>query len=354
MANESGLEFEKDLVELEKRIEELKQFTDHREMNMGGELKQMEERAQNLRENIYSRLTPWQIVQLSRHPKRPHTLDYIREIFDNFKEMHGDRAFIDDRALVGGATWLNGKPVVVIGTQKGKDTKENIACNFGLPLPEGYRKALRLMKFAEKFQIPVVTFVDTSGAYPGLEGEERGVAEAIARNLREMSSLRTPIIVVVIGEGGSGGALGIGVGDQVLMLSNAMYTVITPEGCAAILWKDRAEAPRASEILKITAPHLKKLGVIDEIIEEPLGGAHREPALMIERVRERLSEHIQRLSKVPIKKLLDQRYQKYRGIGFLTEIAATETSGQSPTAPQAPADESTDTPVPPTSADAEN
>lgn len=339
MATDSGLEFEKDLVELEKRIEELKQFTDHREMNMGGELQQVEERAQTLRKKIYSQLTPWQIVQLSRHPKRPHTLDYIREIFDQFTEMHGDRAFIDDRAMVGGVAWLHGKPVTVLGTQKGKDTKENIACNFGLPLPEGYRKALRLMKFAEKFGMPVVTFIDTAGAYPGLEGEERGVAEAIARNLREMSSLRTPIIVVVIGEGGSGGALGIGVGDHVLMLSNAMYTVITPEGCAAILWKDRTEAPRASEILKITAPHLKKLGVIDEIIDEPLGGAHREPAQMIERVRDRLSEHIGRLSKIPVKKLLDQRYRKFRQIGFLTEMATPTPPDPAPSESPEPVDE---------------
>ena len=268
MAQAGGLDFEKSLVELEKKIEEIKNFTDGRQMDMQEEIQQLEEKAQELREGIYDNLTPWQIVQISRHLKRPHTLDYIHGMFADFMEMHGDRAFIDDRAMVGGVAWLDDKPVMVLGTQKGKDTKENIVCNFGLPLPEGYRKALRLMKFAEKFNMPVVTLVDTAGAYPGLEGEERGVAEAIARNLREMAYLDVPIVVVIIGEGGSGGALGIGVGDRVLMLSNASYTVITPEGCAAILWKDRAQAARASEILKITAPDLKRLGVIDDIIPE--------------------------------------------------------------------------------------
>lgn len=319
MAIESGLDFEKSLVELERKIEDLRSFSDDERLNMAEEIKQLELKAEALRQEIYTNLTPWQIVQISRHLQRPHTLDYIRNVFENFMEMHGDRAFIDDRAMVGGIAWLDKKPVVVLGTQKGKDTKENLAHNFGLPLPEGYRKALRLMKFAEKFGAPIVTLVDTAGAFPGLEGEERGVAEAIARNLREMSTLKVPIVVVVIGEGGSGGALGIGVGDRVLMLENSSYTVITPEGCAAILWKDRSQAPRASEILKLTAPDLKKLGIIDEIIAEPLGGAHRDPQIMFTRVKEALLRHLTDLQVFSESRLLEQRYQKYRKIGFFDE-----------------------------------
>ncbi|MBN1595832.1 acetyl-CoA carboxylase carboxyltransferase subunit alpha [candidate division FCPU426 bacterium] len=318
MAHEN-LDFEESLVELERRIDELKKFSDNQRLDMQEEIKRMEERAQKLRRETYEQLTPWQIVQISRHLQRPHTLDYIHGMFEDFMEMHGDRAFIDDRAMVGGVAWLNKKPLIVIGTQKGKDTKENIACNFGLPLPEGYRKALRLMKFAEKFNLPVVTLVDTAGAFPGLEGEERGVAEAIARNLREMSILRIPVVVVIIGEGGSGGALGIGVGNRVLMLANASYTVITPEGCAAILWKDRNQAPRASEILRLTAPDLKQLGIIDEIIGEPPGGAHHEPAFVIEGVKQALERHLGELSKKSVKQLQDERYEKFRRIGFYTD-----------------------------------
>ena len=337
MVIDGGLEFERPLVELERRIEELRSFTSGQQLNLDQELVQMEERARKLREEIYSNLSPWQIVQVSRHPQRPHTLDYIQGIFTDFQELHGDRAFIDDRAMIGGMAWLNGRPCVVIGTQKGKDTKENLTYNFGLPLPEGYRKALRLMKLAEKFHVPVITFIDTAGAFPGMEGEERGVAESIARNLREMSVLRTPILVVVIGEGGSGGALGIGVGDYVLMLSNAMYTVITPEGCAAILWKDRSAAPRAAEILKLTAPHLKGLGVIDEIIEEPVGGAHREPKVVMERVKAKLSEQFQRLTLLSADNLLEMRYAKYRRMGFLQDAeplfdAAAGSNGDGPSA----------------------
>lgn len=319
MVIDGGLEFERPLVELERRIEELRHFTNGQQLNLDQELAQMEERARKLREEIYSNLSPWQIVQVSRHPLRPHTLDYIQTLFTDFQELHGDRAFIDDRAMIGGMAWLDNLPCIVIGTQKGKDTKENLMYNFGLPLPEGYRKALRLMKLAEKLHLPVITFIDTAGAFPGMEGEERGVAEAIARNLREMSVLKTPILVVVIGEGGSGGALGIGVGDAVLMLSNAMYTVITPEGCAAILWKDRSAAPRAAEILKITAPHLKSLGVIDEIIEEPLGGAHREPKVVMDRVKAKIGDYLQRLTRLSIDKLLEMRYAKYRRMGFLQD-----------------------------------
>ncbi len=319
MAQENGLEFEKAIIELEKKIDELRSFTDDRSLNLEDEIKQLEERAEKLRHEVYTNLTPWQIVQISRHPQRPHTLDYIKECFEDFVEMHGDRAFIDDRAMIGGIAWLEKKPVMVMGTQKGSDTKENLYHNFGLPLPEGYRKALRLMKFAEKFGMPVITLIDTAGAFPGLEGEERGVAEAIARNLREMSVLRVPIVVVIIGEGGSGGALGIGVGDRVLMLNNASYTVITPEGCAAILWKDRAQAPRAAEILKLTSPDLKKMGIIDEIIPEPRGGSHRDPGAMMQSVKKCLAKEVGKLTSVPMDQLLEDRYNKFRRIGFFVQ-----------------------------------
>ncbi len=322
MAGENHLEFEKMLSELESRISELRNFSDVENVNLQQEIRQLEKKADDMRREIFSNLTPWQIVQLSRHPQRPHALDYIQGVFDSFLEMHGDRAFIDDPAMIGGLAWLEGKPVVVVGTQKGKDTKENLARNFGLPLPEGYRKALRLMRFAEKFQLPVATFVDTAGAFPGMEGEERGVAEAIARNLAEMSDLRVPIVVMIIGEGGSGGALGIGVGDRIMMLANAAYTVITPEGCAAILWKDRAQAAQASEILRLTAPDLKRLGVIDEIIPEPLGGAHREPQTVIQQVKVRLKEILAELTALPLERLLQQRYEKFRRLGVYATLPA--------------------------------
>lgn len=322
MAHENTLEFEKAIVELESRITELRSFTADQRLNLKEEITRLEQKAEEMRREIYQNLTPWQIVQISRHPQRPHTLDYINGMFGRFIEMHGDRAFIDDRAMIGGLAWLEGKPLVVIGTQKGKDTKENLKHNFGLPLPEGYRKALRLMKFAEKFNLPVVTLVDTAGAYPGLEGEERGVAEAIARNLREMSALQVPIVVAVIGEGGSGGALGIGVGDRVLMLSYAAYMVITPEGCSAILWNDRAQAPKASEILRLTAPDLKRLGVVDEVIEEPMGGAHRDPAVVIQSLKQRLLELLPELSLLPVEELLRQRYAKFRNMGVLETVTS--------------------------------
>lgn len=332
MKQEISLEFEKSLVELEEKIDELKSFTDTKKMNLSTEIEQMEKKADKLRHQIYSTLTPWQIVQISRHPMRPHALDYMNQCFEDFVEMHGDRAFIDDRAMIGGVAWLEGRPVMVIGTQKGKDTKENLVHNFGLPLPEGYRKALRLMKFAEKFNMPVITLVDTAGAFPGLEGEERGVAEAIARNLREMSLLRVPIIVVIIGEGGSGGALGIGVGDRVLMLSHSSYTVITPEGCAAILWKDRNQAPKASEILKLTAQDLKRLEIIEDVIQEPLGGAHRNHEQVLRDTKQAIIRHLEELSKLDTETLLNQRYEKYRNIGFYDPVVADQSDGhQQPT-----------------------
>jgi acetyl-CoA carboxylase carboxyl transferase subunit alpha len=326
MAHENSLDFEKSLQQLEHKIAELHSFSAGQRMNLKGELAQLEQKADEMRQEIYKNLTPWQIVQIARHPLRPHALDYFNGVFTAFKELHGDRAFIDDRAMVGGLAWLENRPVVVVGTHKGKDTKENLLHNFGLPLPEGYRKALRLMKFAEKFNLPVVTFVDTAGAYPGLEGEERGVAEAIAKNLREMSVLRVPIVVIMVGEGGSGGALGIGVGDRVLMLSYAYYNVITPEGCAAILWKDRAQAAKASEILNLTAPDLKRLGVIDEIIEEPAGGAQRSPKEVMEKIRERLTAILDELCAQPVDALLTARYEKFRSLGSF-ESQAEEYAG---------------------------
>jgi acetyl-CoA carboxylase carboxyl transferase subunit alpha len=319
MAAENFLEFEKSIVELENKIAELRSLSGER-LDIKQEISTLEQKAENLRRDVYKNLTPWQIVQVSRHPARPHTLDYINGAFEKFIELHGDRAFIDDRAMVGGLAWLNGQPVVVVGTQKGKDTKENLKHNFGLPLPEGYRKALRLMRLAEKFNLPVVTLVDTAGAFPGLEGEERGVAEAIAHNLRDMSLLRVPVVVVIIGEGGSGGALGIGVGDRVAMLQNASYSVITPEGCAAILWKDRAQAPKAAEILCLTAADLKRLNVIEDIIAEPLGGAHRDAAGMIQGVKNYLLEVLPALQAQPVESLLQKRYQKFRSIGVFETL----------------------------------
>ena len=328
---ENNLEFEQSIQELEKKIEELRSFTSDKNVNLKDEIQQLEQKADQMRKNIYKNLSAWQIVQISRHPQRPHALDYIKGLFDNFLELHGDRAFSDDQAMLGGIAWLNKKPIMIIGTQKGKDTKENIKHNFGLPLPEGYRKALRLMKLAEKFNMPIITMIDTAGAFPGVEGEERGVAEAIAHNLREMSILKVPIIVTVIGEGGSGGALGIGVGDSVIMLANASYTVITPEGCAAILWKDRNLAARASEILKLTAPELKSMGIIDHIVPEPEGGAHVDPAKMLESLKLVLVKELSELQNLSKDQLLKQRYNKYRNIGFFhsQNTKNKKTSGRS-------------------------
>ena len=327
MPADNYLEFEKAVVELENKIAELRSFTSDQRLNFKGEIEQLGKKAETMRREIYQNLSPWQIVQISRHPLRPHALDYFHGAFDRFVEMHGDRAFIDDRALIGGLAWLDRQPLVVLGTQKGKDTKENLAHNFGLPLPEGYRKALRLMKFAEKFNLPVATFVDTAGAFPGLEGEERGVAEAIARNLREMSVLRVPIIAIIIGEGGSGGALGIGVGDRVVMLSYASYSVITPEGCAAILWKDRAQAPRAAEILRLTALDLKRLQVINDIIEKPTGGAHRDAQGTIAKVKNYLQGMLPQLQTQPVEGMLQQRYEKFRCLGVFEKSVLNPAPG---------------------------
>jgi acetyl-CoA carboxylase carboxyl transferase subunit alpha len=313
------LEFEKPVYELKKKIEELKHSAREKNLNVDAEVKALEDKVTSLRSEIYKNLDPWQIVQIMRHQKRPKTLDYISMIFTDFTEMHGDRSFGDDKAVIGGMAKLNDIPVMLVGIQKGKDTKENIMRNFGCGLPEGYRKALRLMKFAEKFHMPVITFIDTNGAFPGLEGEERGVAEAIARNLLEMSHLKVPIIVNVIGEGGSGGALGIGVGDRVLMFKYATYSVISFEGCASILWKDAAKASEAAKILKPTAKDLLQLNVIDEIIEEPMEGAHVDPETAAANLKKALVAHLSILLETPLEELLEKRYKKFRSMGVYTD-----------------------------------
>lgn len=315
------LEFEKPVYELKKKIEELKHSAREKNLNVDAEVKALEDKVTSLRSEIYKNLDPWQIVQIMRHQKRPKTLDYISMIFTDFTEMHGDRSFGDDKAVIGGMAKLNDIPVMLVGIQKGKDTKENIMRNFGCGLPEGYRKALRLMKFAEKFHIPVITFIDTNGAFPGLEGEERGVAEAIARNLLEMSHLKVPIIVNVIGEGGSGGALGIGVGDRVLMFKYATYSVISFEGCASILWKDAAKASEAAKILKPTAKDLLQLNIIDEIIEEPMEGAHVDPETAAANLKKALVAHLNILLETPLEELLEKRYKKFRSMGVYTDEA---------------------------------
>src|SRR3954469_25555421 len=268
------LEFEKPLRELEKQLDALHQQSLENNIDMSAELATIEAKIESTKRDIYTNLTPWQKVQIARHPKRPYALDYVGAICEGFQELHGDRQYNDDRALIGGTAFFNGEAVMIVAQQKGRDTKEKIARNFGMPQPEGYRKALRLMKMAEKFSLPVLTFIDTPGAFPGVESEARHVSEAIAVNLREMAMLKVPSIATIVGEGGSGGALGIGVTDRVLVFENAYYSVISPEGCAAILWKDRAAAPKAAEALKLNADHLEKLGVVDEVIPEPLGGAH--------------------------------------------------------------------------------
>jgi len=310
------LDFEKPIVALEKKIADMKAYAAEQNVDMGEEIKRLEAKLQKLMEDTYTKLTRWQKVQLSRHPDRPYTLDYIDLIFTDFIEVHGDRCFADDPALVAGIAVLDGKPVMVMGQQKGRTTKEKLHRNFGMMNPEGYRKALRLMKLAAKFRRPVVVFVDTPGAYPGLGAEERGQGEAIARNLFEMSHLSVPILVIIIGEGASGGALGIGMGDRVLMMENAWYSVISPEGCAAILWKDSGKAPQAAEILKPTAPDLLELRVIDEMLREPLGGAHRDILAVAKRLKERILFHLDALSAYTPEVLLEMRVEKYCKMGF--------------------------------------
>jgi acetyl-CoA carboxylase carboxyl transferase subunit alpha len=314
------LEFEKPILELEKKIAEMKLYAESERVDLGEEVGRLETKLRKLMEDTYSRLTRWQRVQLARHPERPFTLDYIERIFTDFVELHGDRHFGDDPSLIAGLARLDGMPVMVMGQQKGRTTKEKIFRNFGMMNPEGYRKAIRLMKLAAKFKRPIVVLVDTPGAYPGLGAEERGQGEAIARNLFEMSLLPVPILVVIIGEGASGGALGIGLGDRILMLENGWYSVISPEGCAAILWKDAAnKAETAAEILKLSAPDLLELGVIDEIIPEPLGGAHRDPDRTAVNLKSRIQYHLAELSKQTGDDLVSNRIDKYGRMGFYHE-----------------------------------
>ena len=313
------LEFEKPLLELENRIAELRASEEPLEAR--DEIAKLEERLARQQQRVYAGLSAWQRAQIARHPKRPHTLDLVNLLLEDWVELHGDRVFGDDKAIVGGLATFDGEPVVLIGHQKGRDTRENIARNFGMPHPEGYRKALRLMQFAAKFGKPVITFIDTPGAYPGLGAEERGQAEAIARNLREMAGLRTPVICVVTGEGGSGGALAIGVGNRVLMLEYAIYSVISPEGCAAILWGDAAKAPEAAELMRVTAPDLLKLGVIDAIVPEPVGGAHRNWEAAAASLRAALRDQLWQLKSKSEAELIEERQEKFRRIGVFEETA---------------------------------
>jgi acetyl-CoA carboxylase carboxyl transferase subunit alpha len=311
------LEFEKPLLELENRIAELRASEDS--LAARDEIAKLEERLARQQQRIYSGLTAWQRTQIARHPKRPHTLDLVNLLLEDWVELHGDRVFGDDKAIVGGIATFDGESVVVIGHQKGRDTRENIARNFGMPHPEGYRKALRLMQLAGKFGKPIITLIDTPGAYPGLAAEERGQAEAIARNLREMAGLPTPVICVVTGEGGSGGALALGVGNRVLMLEYAIYSVISPEGCAAILWGEAAKAPEAAELMRVTAPDLLKLGVIDAIVPEPVGGAHRSWDATAASLREALREQLWQLRSKSEAELIEERQEKFRRIGVFEE-----------------------------------
>jgi len=315
---EIGLDFEKPIIELERKITELKSFTAREEIDLSDEIKKLEGRLDKLKREVFGCLTPWQRVQLARHPKRPYTLDYISMIMEGFIEIHGDRHFGDDKALICGMAKFDGKNVIVMGHQKGRDTKENLIRNFGCAHPEGYRKALRVMRMAEKYDLPVIIFIDTPGAYPGIGAEERGQAEAIAFNLREMTMLKIPIISVVIGEGGSGGALGIGLADKIFVMENAYYSVISPEGCAAILWKERSRSPDAAAALKLTAQDLVGLGIIDGGIEEPLGGAHRNPSKTAENIKKTVSEALKELLKYTPNELIERRYAKFRNIGVFT------------------------------------
>ena len=322
------LDFEKPIVELQTKLDELRAHPEKHSLGIRfeEEIQLIEKKLEETRRQIFSNLTAWQRVQLARHPRRPYTLDYIQQAFTGFQELHGDRLFAEDRAMVGGFAQLGEHRVLVIGTQKGRDTKENILRNFGSAHPEGYRKALRLMKLANKFGLPIITLIDTAGAYPGVGAEERHIAEAIAVNLREMTLLEVPIITAVIGEGGSGGALGIGVSDRVLILENAYYSVISPEGCAAILWKDRANAPKAAAALRITAKDLLELKLVDEIIAEPLGGAQSDPAATAANLKTALLRHLEEVMAFPVPERIKRRYQKFRAHGHFTEKA--EESGE--------------------------
>ena len=319
--NLNFLDFEQPIAELEAKIEELRYVGDDSAVNISEEISRLQAKSRGLTESIFANLSAWQVAQLARHPQRPYTLDYIGRLFTNFQELHGDRAYADDPAIVGGLARLDGRPVMIIGHQKGRDTKEKLRRNFGMPRPEGYRKALRLMKMAERFRLPVLTFIDTPGAYPGVGAEERGQSEAIARNLFEMSTLRVPIICTVIGEGGSGGALAVGVGDRVSMLQYAIYSVISPEGCASILWKSAEKAADAAEAMGITAEKLKSLGLIDQVHPEPLGGAHRDPDATAATLKRALGDALLQLDKLSTDELLEKRYKRLMSYGRFEETA---------------------------------
>jgi len=314
------LEFEKPVVELRKKISELRDYTQNTDMDLSAEIEKLEARLEKLENEIYENIKPWDRVQIARHPERPTSLDYISKLFTDFFECHGDRVFGDDEAIVGGIAKYHGLPVTVIGHQRGKDTKENIRRNFGMPHPEGYRKALRLMKQAEKFRRPIICFIDTKGAYPGKAAEERGQSEAIARNLFEMAGLKVPVVCIVIGEGGSGGALALGVGNHIHMLENSTYSVISPEGAASILWRDASQAKKAAETMRITAPDLKELGVVDEIIPEARGGAHRDLEKQVQAIDQTLLASLKSLSGYSEEEIIDHRYKKYKLIGQYSSL----------------------------------
>jgi acetyl-CoA carboxylase carboxyl transferase subunit alpha len=314
-----GYDFEKPVLDLEEQVRQLEETAKVNGLGISEEVASLQSRLEDLKKEVYGGLTPWQRVQMARHPRRPYTLDHIRRIFTDFIELHGDRHYADDKAVVGGFASLDGDPILIVGHQKGRTLQDSMARNFGMPHPEGYRKALRLMQTAAKFRLPILAFIDTAGAYPGIGAEERGQATAIAENLREMASFPVPIICCVIGEGGSGGALALGVGDRLLMMENAWYSVISPEGCASILYRDAAKAAQAAEALKITATDLKGLGLVDEVVPEPLGGAHRDPEASALHIKSALLKHLRDLQSFPVDELLEKRYQKYRVIGHFEE-----------------------------------
>jgi acetyl-CoA carboxylase carboxyl transferase subunit alpha len=322
MSKRHFLEFESPIAELESKIEELRYVQNESAVDISEEIERLDKKSLQLTKDIYTQLNPWQVTQIARHPQRPYTLDYVAEIFTEFQELHGDRAFADDQSIVGGLARFNGQACMVIGQQKGRDTKERGLRNFGMPRPEGYRKALRLMKLAEKFGLPVFTFVDTPGAYPGVGAEERGQSEAIGRNIYEMAQLEVPIITTIIGEGGSGGALAISVADQVLMLQFSVYSVISPEGCASILWKTAERASDAAEALGITAHRLKALGLIDKIVNEPVGGAHRDPKQMAAQLKRGLVDALRQVSDLNTAALLERRYERLKSYGRYNDTTA--------------------------------
>ena len=317
----TALDFEQPIVELESKIEELRYVQDDSAVDISEEISRLEAKRQTLTKEIYAKLTPWQIALVARHPQRPYTFDYVKHLFTDFEELHGDRAFADDHAIVGGLARFNGQPCMVIGHQKGRDTKEKILRNFGMPRPEGYRKAERLMRLAEKFSLPIFTFVDTPGAYPGIDAEERGQSEAIGRNLYVMAELKVPLICTIIGEGGSGGALAIAVGDQLLMLQYSTYSVISPEGCASILWKSAEKAPEAAETMGITASRLKSLGLVDRIVNEPIGGAHRDHRAMAQSLKRALTDSLRQVSEYSTAELIEKRFERVMSYGRFKEQA---------------------------------